>query len=74
MSPMWRSGRPAPDTPSLLDLLPADTTYTVTYTDGVEDAVIFNDQVTSGLLAGDATPPRPSPPARATASTAGSPP
>ena len=39
-----------------LDLLPADTTYTVTYTDGVEDAVIFNDQVTSGLLAGDATP------------------
>ena len=39
-----------------LDLLPADTTYTVTYTDGVEDAVIFNDQATSGLLAGDATP------------------
>ena len=35
---------------------PADTTYTVTYTDGVEDAVIFNDQSTSGLLAGDATP------------------
>ncbi|MFR6101542.1 MAG: InlB B-repeat-containing protein, partial [Christensenellales bacterium] len=39
-----------------LDLLPADTTFTVTYTDGVEDAVIFNDQSTSGLLAGDATP------------------
>ncbi len=39
-----------------LDLLPADTTFTVTYTDGVEDAVIFNDQATSGLLAGDATP------------------
>ena len=37
-----------------LDLLPADTTFTVTY--GVEDAVIFNDQATSGLLAGDATP------------------
>ena len=35
---------------------PADTTFTVTYTDGVEDAVIFNDQATSGLLAGDATP------------------
>ena len=47
------------DTSNLLmtmDLLPADTTYTVTYTDGVEDAVIFNDQSTSGLLAGDATP------------------
>ena len=39
-----------------LDLLPADTTFTVTYSDGVEDAVIFNDQATSGLLAGDATP------------------
>lgn len=35
---------------------PDDGTYTVTYTDGVEDAVIFNDQSTSGLLAGDATP------------------
>ncbi|HIU08155.1 MAG TPA: InlB B-repeat-containing protein [Candidatus Limiplasma pullistercoris] len=35
---------------------PADATFTVTYTDGVEDAVIFNDQATSGLLAGDATP------------------
>ena len=44
-----------------LDLLPADTTYTVTYTDGVEDAVIFNDQATSGLLAGDATPAAPQP-------------
>ena len=44
-----------------LDLLPADTTFTVTYTDGVEDAVIFNDQVTSGLLAGDATPAAPQP-------------
>ena len=47
------------DTSNLLmtmDLLPADTTFTVTYTDGVEDAVIFNDQATSGLLAGDATP------------------
>ena len=49
----WKT---SPITPSLLDLLPADTTYTVTYTDGVEDAVIFNDQATSGLLAGDATP------------------
>ncbi len=49
----WKT---SPITPSLLDLLPADTTYTVTYTDGVEDAVIFNDQSTSGLLAGDATP------------------
>ena len=47
------------DTSNLLmtmDLLPADATFTVTYTDGVEDAVIFNDQATSGLLAGDATP------------------
>ena len=44
-----------------LDLLPADATFTVTYTDGVEDAVIFNDQVTSGLLAGDATPAAPQP-------------
>ena len=49
----WKT---SPITPSLLDLLPADTTFTVTYTDGVEDAVIFNDQATSGLLAGDATP------------------
>ena len=49
----WKT---SPITPSLLDLLPADTTFTVTYTDGVEDAVIFNDQSTSGLLAGDATP------------------
>ena len=49
----WKT---SPITPSLLDLLPADGTYTVTYTDGVEDAVIFNDQATSGLLAGDATP------------------
>lgn len=54
----WKT---SPITPSLLDLLPADTTYTVTYTDGVEDAVIFNDQVTSGLLAGDATPAAPQP-------------
>lgn len=49
----WKT---SPITPSLLDLLPADTTFNVTYTDGVEDAVIFNDQATSGLLAGDATP------------------
>ena len=52
----WKT---SPITPSLLmtmDLLPDDGTYTVTYTDGVEDAVIFNDQATSGLLAGDATP------------------
>ena len=52
----WKT---SPITPSLMmtmDLLPDDGTYTVTYTDGVEDAVIFNDQATSGLLAGDATP------------------
>ena len=52
----WKT---SPITPNLLmtmDLLPDDGTYTVTYTDGVEDAVIFNDQATSGLLAGDATP------------------
>ena len=49
----WKT---SPITPSLLDLLPADATFTVTYTDGVEDTVIFNDQATSGLLAGDATP------------------
>ena len=52
------------DTSNLLmtmDLLPADATFTVTYTDGVEDAVIFNDQATSGLLAGDATPAAPQP-------------
>jgi len=30
--------------------------YTVTYTDGVDDAEVFGDQMTSGLLAGDATP------------------
>lgn len=54
----WKT---SPITPNLLDLLPADTTFTVTYTDGVEDAVIFNDQATSGLLAGDATPAAPQP-------------
>lgn len=32
------------------------TTYTVTYTDGVDDEVIFEDQVTSDLSEGDATP------------------
>ncbi len=32
------------------------TTYTVTYTDGVDDEVIFDDQVTTDLLEGDATP------------------
>ena len=31
-------------------------TYTVTYTDGVDNAVIFRDQVYSGLEAGDPTP------------------
>ncbi len=31
-------------------------TYTVTYTDGVENEVIFEDQTTSGLQAGDETP------------------
>ena len=31
-------------------------TYTVTYTDGVDNAVIFNDQVYSGLKRGDRTP------------------
>ena len=32
------------------------TTYTVTYTDGVDEEEIFKDQVTSGLLSGTATP------------------
>ena len=31
-------------------------TFTVTYTDGVEDEVIFEDWVTTGLKSGDATP------------------
>ena len=31
-------------------------TYTVTYTDGVDDEVIFEDQVTTDLSDGDATP------------------
>ncbi|MDY2657719.1 MAG: InlB B-repeat-containing protein [Candidatus Limiplasma sp.] len=57
----WKTSSVTPGLPNTLDLLPEDLqnaegTFTVTYTDGVEDAVIFNDQVTSGLLAGDATP------------------
>lgn len=32
------------------------TTYTVTYTGGVDDDVFFEDQVPSDLLEGDATP------------------
>ena len=34
----------------------SEKTYTVTYTDGVRDKVIFEDQVTKDLKAGDATP------------------
>ena len=33
-----------------------ETTYTVTYTDGVDGEEVFADQVTSGLLSGAATP------------------
>ena len=36
--------------------LPA-VTYTVTYTDGVENETVFGDQVHSGLSAGESTPP-----------------
>lgn len=32
------------------------TTYTVTYTDGVDDETVFEDQVTSGLKVGNLTP------------------
>ena len=39
----WEAVAPAP-------------TYTVTYTDGVDSEVVFEDQVTSGLSAGTATP------------------
>ena len=52
----WQTSTDTSNLLMTMDLLPADTTFTVTYTDGVEDAVIFNDQATSGLLAGDATP------------------
>ena len=40
-------------------------TYTVTYTDGVDDEVIFEDQVTTDLSDGDATPAFNGTPARA---------
>lgn len=33
-----------------------ETQYTVTYTDGVDGETVFADQVTTGLLAGNATP------------------
>ena len=33
-----------------------ETKYTVTYTDGVENEVVFADQTTENLLSGDATP------------------
>ena len=33
-----------------------EITYTVTYTDGVDDEEVFADQVTSGIPEGDATP------------------
>ena len=33
-----------------------ETKYTVTYTDGVDDEVVFDDQITTDLLAGDDTP------------------
>lgn len=52
----WQTSTDTSNLLMTMDLLPADATFTVTYTDGVEDAVIFNDQATSGLLAGDATP------------------
>ena len=57
----WQTSTDTPNLLMTMDLLPADATFTVTYTDGVEDAVIFNDQATSGLLAGDATPAAPQP-------------
>lgn len=40
--------QPTPPTPVL--------TYTVTYTDGVEDEIVFPDQVTTNLFYGDKTP------------------
>ncbi len=52
----WQTNTDTSNLLMTMDLLPADATFTVTYTDGVEDTVIFNDQATSGLLAGDATP------------------
>ena len=57
----WQTSTDTSNLLMTMDLLPADATFTVTYTDGVEDAVIFNDQATSGLLAGDATPAAPQP-------------
>lgn len=38
------------------DTTPSVDTYTVTYTDGVENEEIFKDQVYEGLLSGEATP------------------
>ena len=38
------------------EVTPPTDTYVVTYTDGVEDEVIFEDWVTTGLKYGDATP------------------
>ena len=48
--PESQIGRP---TVTILDTRPR---YTVTYTDGVPDEVVFADQTTSNLLAGDKTP------------------
>lgn len=53
----WKSGKEI--TPPLDKYVTEEvpvTTYTVTYTDGVDDEVIFEDQVTTDLLEGDATP------------------
>ncbi|NLO85280.1 MAG: InlB B-repeat-containing protein, partial [Clostridiales bacterium] len=41
---------------TLYALWQSEQLYTVTYTDGVDSAVIFKDQVTSGLKATDKTP------------------
>ena len=47
---------PAPQSQEAPEQKPATVTYTVTYTDGVDDEEIFKDQATENLKTGDKTP------------------
>lgn len=53
----WKTGiDPMPPLDKYITTEVPIITYTVTYTDGVDDEVIFEDQVTTDLSDGDATP------------------
>lgn len=53
----WKTGiAPMPPLDKYITTEVPIITYTVTYTDGVDDEVIFEDQVTTDLSDGDATP------------------